>query len=61
MITLSIIEYLISLILLPLIIVSIYYLYQIGFFHDIEEVKPFRFITLQANEGKEKKDNEKML
>ena len=58
MITLSIIDYLATLFLTPIIIVSIYYLYSIDFFHDIEEVKPFEFITLKANEGEENKDNE---
>lgn len=55
MITLSIIEYLISLLLLPIIIVSFYYLLKVGFFHDIEEVKPFKFITLTENEGEKTK------
>jgi len=54
MITLSIIEFLISLLLVPFIIVSVYYLDKIGFFHDeVVEVKEFKFITLNENEGKQ--------
>ena len=37
MITLSIIDYLVSLLFIPLSIVSLYYLNKIGFFHDEEE------------------------
>ena len=52
--TLSITEYLISLFIIPFIIVSVYYLYKIGFFHDeVVEVKEFKFITLNENEGKQ--------
>ena len=53
MITLSIIEYLISLLFTPIIIVLIYYLYKIGFFYDEEvTIQEFNFITLNDNEGK---------
>ena len=52
MITLSIIDYLISLLFIPFIIVSVYYLNKIGFFYDEEEVKKINFITLSADEGK---------
>jgi hypothetical protein len=53
MITLSITEYLISLFIIPIIIVSVYYLNRIGFFHYDEEVtiQEFKFITLNDNEG----------
>lgn len=53
MITLSITEYLISLLFIPFIIVSVYYLNKIGFFHDVEVIETeFKFITLSADEGK---------
>ena len=53
MITLSITEYIVSVLFIPLCIVSVYYLYKIGFFHDeVVEVKEFKFITLSADEGK---------
>ena len=62
MITLSIIDYLVSVLFIPFMIVSLYYLYKIGFFYDEEVIETeFNFITLNENEGKEKKDNEKML
>ena len=53
MITLSITEYIITLFILPIIIVSVYYLYKIGFFYDEEVIETeFNFITLNDNEGK---------
>lgn len=55
MITLSITQFIITLLSIPLCIVSVYYLYKIGFFYDEEEVKPFEFITLQDNEGEKTK------
>ena len=53
MITLSLTEYLISLFIIPLCIVSLYYLNRIGFFYDEEVIETeFKFITLSADEGK---------
>ena len=53
MVTLSITEYLISLFIIPIIIVSVYYLNRIGFFYDEEvTIQEFNFITLNDNEGK---------
>ena len=52
MITISITEYIITLFILPIIILPVYYLNEIGFFHDEEEVKKITFITLQTDEGK---------
>ena len=53
MVSLSIIEYLISLFIIPIIIVSVYYLYKIGFFYDEEVIETeFNFITLKDDEGK---------
>ena len=53
MITLSLTEYLISLFIMPIIIVSVYYLYKIGFFYDEEvTIQEFKFITLKDDEGK---------
>ena len=53
MITLSIIDYLVSLLFIPLCIVLVYYLYSIGFFYDEEVIETeFKFITLSADEGK---------
>ena len=53
MITLSITEYIVSLLFIPLCIVSVYYLYKIGFFHDEEVIETeFKFITLKDDEGK---------
>ena len=49
-----VLEYLKTLFIIPFIIVSVYYLYKIGFFHDeVVEVKEFKFITLNENEGKQ--------
>ena len=52
MITLSITEYIVSVLFIPLCILSVYYLNRIGFFYDEEEVKKINFITLSADEGK---------
>jgi len=55
MITLSIIDYLISLFIIPIIIALTYYLYKIRFFHDEEVIETeFKFITLSADEGQQK-------
>jgi len=56
MITLSITEYIVSVLFIPLCIVSLYYLNKIGFFYDEEvEVKEFKFITLSDDEGEKTK------
>ena len=55
MITLSVIEYLITLFIIPIIIVLVYYLYKVGFFYDEEVIETeFKFITLNDNEGETK-------
>ena len=56
MVSLSIIEYISTLFIIPIIIVSVYCLNKIGFFYDEEVIETeFKFITLSADEGKKER------